>query len=75
MTGEMQVMTFCETITTSLYMEEIFMAEGPDYASKAQDTFSAERKEDFFVLVLSAIATTLVMLNIIGPSSIKSLFF
>jgi hypothetical protein len=56
-------------------MEEIFMAEGPDYASKAQDTFSAERKEDFFVLVLSAIATTLVMLNIIGPSSIKSLFF
>jgi hypothetical protein len=56
-------------------MGEIFMAENPDYASKAQDTFSAERKEDFFVLVLSAIATTLVMLNIVGPNSIKSLFF
>lgn len=68
-------MTFCETVNTSLLMGEIFMAENPDYASKAQDTFSAERKEDFFVLVLSAIATTLVMLNIVGPNSIKSLFF
>jgi hypothetical protein len=51
------------------------MSEKPDYASKAQDTFSAERKEDVFVLVLSSIVVALVMLNVIGPSTVKSLFF
>jgi len=51
------------------------MAEKPDYASKAQDTFSAERKEDVFVLVVSSIVVVLVMLNVIGTSTVKSLFF
>jgi hypothetical protein len=51
------------------------MAEHPDYASKAQDTFSAERKEDFFVLFLSSVVVALVMLDIIGPNTVKSLFF
>jgi hypothetical protein len=51
------------------------MTEKPDYTSKAQDTFSAERKEDVFVLVVSSIVVVLVMLNVIGPTTVKLLFF
>ena len=46
-----------------------------EFEKKAQDTFSAERKEDVFVLILAAIAVVLVKLGVIGPSFVKSLFF
>jgi hypothetical protein len=46
-----------------------------EYEKKARETFSAERKEDVFVLVLAAIAVVLVKLDVIGPSFVKSLFF
>lgn len=46
-----------------------------EWADKAKDTFSAERKEDIFVLVISAITVVLVMAGIIGPGFFKSLFF
>jgi hypothetical protein len=46
-----------------------------EFEKKAQDTFSAERKEDVFVLVLAAIAVILVKIGVIGPTFVKSLFF
>ena len=46
-----------------------------EFEKKAQDTFSAERKEDVFVLVLAAVAVMLVKFGAIGPSFVKSLFF
>lgn len=51
------------------------MSEKSEYEAKAQETFSAERKEDFFVLVLSAIAVVLVVTGVIDKDTIKSLFF
>lgn len=45
------------------------------YAEKAKSTFSAERKEDYFVLAVSAITVALVLTGIIGPGFFKSLFF
>ncbi len=51
------------------------MSEKSEYESKAQETFSAERKEDVFVLVLSTIAVLLVMFGVIGKDTVKSLFF
>lgn len=51
------------------------MSEKSEYESKAKDTFSAERKEDVFVLVLSTIVVVLVMLGVIGKDTVKSLFF
>lgn len=41
--------------------------------SKAAD--SAERKEDYMVLLVAAITVALVMAGAIGPGSFKSLFF
>lgn len=46
-----------------------------DYEDKAKATFSAERKEDFFVLAVSAVTVALVLTGLIGPSFVKSLFF
>jgi hypothetical protein len=46
-----------------------------EWEQKAKSTFSAERKEDYFVLFLAAIATVLVLTNVIGPKFFKSLFF
>lgn len=46
-----------------------------EFEKKAQETFSAERKEDFFVLILAAIAVILVKIGVIGPNFVKSLFF
>lgn len=51
------------------------MSEQTEYESKAAKTFSAERREDYFVLILSVIAVVLVMTGIIGPNTVKSLFF
>lgn len=45
------------------------------YESKAKATFSAERKEDYFVLMLAAITVALVVAGVIGPNFVKSLFF
>lgn len=41
--------------------------------SKAAD--SAERQEDYMVLLVAAITVVLVMVGVIGPGSFKSLFF
>ncbi|MCX8027854.1 MAG: hypothetical protein N3A62_08400 [Thermodesulfovibrionales bacterium] len=46
-----------------------------EWEEKAKSTFSAERKEDFVVLVLAAITVVLVMTGAIGPNFFKSLFF
>ena len=46
-----------------------------EFEKKAAETFSAERKEDVFVLVLAAIAVVLVMTGVIGKDFVKSLFF
>jgi len=46
-----------------------------DYAEKAKSTFSAERKEDFFVLGLAAVVVVLVLTGVIGPNFYRSLFF
>jgi hypothetical protein len=45
------------------------------YEAKAKSTFSAERKEDYFVLALAAITVALVMSGAIGRGFFKSLFF
>ena len=45
------------------------------YEEKAKSTFSAERKEDYFVLAVAAITVTLVLTGVIGPTFFKSLFF
>jgi hypothetical protein len=45
------------------------------YEEKAKSTFSAERKEDYFVLVVAAITVALVLTGAIGPNFYKSLFF
>lgn len=46
-----------------------------EFEKKAQDTFSAERKEDLFVLVVAAITVALVLGGVIGKDFVKSLFF
>lgn len=43
--------------------------------AKAKATFSAERKEDFVVLVIAAIVVTLVLTGVIGTKFYSSLFF
>ncbi|MDP1606102.1 MAG: hypothetical protein Q8L93_05610 [Rhodocyclaceae bacterium] len=45
------------------------------YEAKAKSTFSAERKEDYFVLMVAAITVALVLTGAIGPGFFKSLFF
>ncbi|MCX7914343.1 MAG: hypothetical protein N2511_07145 [Thermodesulfovibrionales bacterium] len=42
---------------------------------KAKATFSAERKEDFVVLVIAAIVVALVLTGVITPKFYSSLFF
>lgn len=44
-----------------------------DAKAKAQD--SAERKEDYMVLILAGITVVLVMTGVLGPNFMKSLFF
>lgn len=44
-----------------------------DVKAKAQD--SAERKEDYMVLILAGITVILVLTGAIGPNFMKSLFF
>lgn len=51
------------------------MSEQTSYEEKAKSTFSAERKEDYFVLAVAAIVVILVLSGVIGPNFYKSLFF
>lgn len=46
-----------------------------EYEAKAKSTFSAERKEDYFVLGVAAVIVALVIAGIIGPKFYNSLFF
>jgi hypothetical protein len=46
-----------------------------EWEERASKTFSAERKEDFFVLILSGITVALVWTGLIGTKFFKSLFF
>ncbi len=51
------------------------MAEmNKELEAKAKATFSAERKEDFVVLVISAIVVIMVIAGVIGPKFYGSLF-
>lgn len=43
--------------------------------AKAKATFSAERKEDFVVMIIAAIVVILVLTGVIGPKFYSSLFF
>jgi hypothetical protein len=44
-------------------------------AEKAQKTFSAERREDYVVLVIATITVILVLSGVIGVKFYSSLFF
>lgn len=46
-----------------------------EFEKKAAETFSAERKEDIFVLVVAAVTVLLVLTGAIGKDFVKSLFF
>jgi len=46
-----------------------------EWEERASKTFSAERKEDFFVLALAGITVALVWTGLINPNFFKSLFF
>lgn len=43
--------------------------------SKAKTADSAERREDYMVLIIAAVTVVLVYTGMIGPSFYKSLFF
>lgn len=45
------------------------------YEARSKATFSAERKEDYFVLAVAAVTVALVLVGTIGPNFVKSLFF
>lgn len=45
------------------------------YEEKAKSTFSAERKEDFFVLGVATVIVVLVLTGVIGTNFYRSLFF
>lgn len=45
------------------------------YEARSKATFSAERKEDYFVLAVATVTVVLVLAGVIGPNFVKSLFF
>ena len=51
------------------------MTETKEFEEKAKKVFSAERKEDIWVLVLAAITVLLGLAGIITPKTFPSLFF
>ncbi|MCG2721406.1 MAG: hypothetical protein L6290_05240 [Thermodesulfovibrionales bacterium] len=51
------------------------MAETKEFEEKAKKVFSAERKEDIWVLVLAAITVILGLAGVITPKTFPSLFF
>jgi hypothetical protein len=51
------------------------MAETKEFEDKAKKVFSAERKEDIWVLILSAITVILGLSGVITIKTFPSLFF
>ena len=51
------------------------MAENKEFEDKAKKVFSAERKEDIWVLILAAITVILGLTGVITPKTFPSLFF
>ncbi|MDQ7786239.1 MAG: hypothetical protein RDU01_01395 [Thermodesulfovibrionales bacterium] len=51
------------------------MAETKEFEEKSKKVFSAERKEDIWVLVLAAITVILGLAGVITPKTFPSLFF
>jgi len=51
------------------------MAEMREFEDKAKKVFSAERKEDIWVLILAAITVILGLTGVITPKTFPSLFF
>lgn len=51
------------------------MAETREFEEKAKKVFSAERKEDIWVLILAAITVVLGLTGVITPKTFTSLFF
>ena len=51
------------------------MAETKEFEEKAKKVFSAERKEDIWVLILAAIIVILGLTGVITPKTFPSLFF
>jgi hypothetical protein len=49
--------------------------QNKQWGAKATAQDSAERKEDYMVLILAGIAVVLVVTGVIGPNFMKSLFF
>jgi len=51
------------------------VAETREFEDKAKKVFSAERKEDIWVLILAAITVILGLTGVITPKTFPSLFF
>jgi len=51
------------------------MAETREFEEKAKKVFSAERKEDIWVLIMAAITVILGLTGVITPKTFPSLFF
>ena len=51
------------------------MAETKEFEEKARKVFSAERKEDIWVLILAAITVILGLTGVITTKTFPSLFF
>lgn len=49
--------------------------QGKKWNAKAKAQDSAERKEDYMVLIMAGVVVALVMTGTIGPDFMKSLFF
>jgi hypothetical protein len=51
------------------------MADTKEFEEKSKKVFSAERKEDIWVLILAAITVILGLAGVITPKTFSSLFF
>jgi hypothetical protein len=51
------------------------MAETKEFEEKSKKVFSAERKEDIWVLIMAAITVILGLTGFITPKTFSSLFF
>ena len=51
------------------------MAKTREFEDKAKKVFSAERKEDIWVLILAAITVILGLTGVITPKTFPALFF
>jgi hypothetical protein len=56
-------------------MSEVKTDNQNAWEERANNTFSAERKEDTVVLVLATITVVLVWTGLVGPKFFNSLFF